>query len=109
MHLAAKAGVRPSIEEPSAYEHVNVGGTFNLLEACSHHSVKNFIFGSSSSVYGETPRSPFREDDPYLRPISPYAATKLAGESISYTYSHLYGLNVACLRFFTVYGPSGYS
>jgi UDP-glucuronate 4-epimerase len=105
IHLAARAGVRSSIEQPLLYEQVNVAGTYNLLEVCRNHHVAGFIFGSSSSVYGETARAPFREDDCCLRPISPYAATKLAGESFCYTYSHLYALNVACLRFFTVFGP----
>jgi UDP-glucuronate 4-epimerase len=104
IHLAARAGVRPSIEDPLLYEQINVGGTFQLLEAARRHGVKSFIFGSSSSVYGEA-AVPFREDNYALRPISPYAVTKLAGESICYTYSYLYGMAVACLRFFTVYGP----
>jgi UDP-glucuronate 4-epimerase len=105
IHLAARAGVRPSIEQPSLYEQVNVAGTLNLLEAVRKHGLKAFVFGSSSSVYGEHSPAPFREDNYFLRPISPYAATKLAGESLCYTYSHLYGFQVACLRFFTVYGP----
>ena len=105
IHLAARAGIRPSLEQPAQYERVNVGGTLNLLEAARRHGLKAFIFGSSSSVYGETSVVPFREDNYFLRPISPYAATKLAGEGLCYTYSHLYGLNMACLRFFTVYGP----
>jgi UDP-glucuronate 4-epimerase len=105
IHLAARAGVRPSIETPQLYERVNVGATVNLLELARQHGVKRFIFGSSSSVYGVTNRVPFVEDDPNLRPISPYAATKLAGEFFCHTYAHLYGLSVVCLRFFTVYGP----
>jgi UDP-glucuronate 4-epimerase len=105
IHLAARAGVRPSIEQPALYERVNVAGTLNLLEAARRHEVKAFVFGSSSSVYGESSPAPFREDNYFLRPISPYGATKLSGESLCYTYSHLYGLKVACLRFFTVYGP----
>jgi len=105
IHLAARAGVRPSIENPQLYERVNVAGTVNLLEAARQVSVKRFIFGSSSSVYGVTNRVPFVEDDPCLRPISPYAATKLAGEFFCHTYAHLYGLSTVCLRFFTVYGP----
>ena len=105
IHLAARAGVRPSIEQPELYERVNVAGALNLLEAARRHQVKAFVFGSSSSVYGEDSPAPFREDNYFLRPISPYAATKLAGESLCYTYSHLYRLNIACLRFFTVYGP----
>jgi UDP-glucuronate 4-epimerase len=105
IHLAARAGVRPSIENPQLYERVNVGGTVNLLESSRQSGVKRFIFGSSSSVYGITNRVPFVEDDPGLRPISPYAATKLAGEFFCHTYAHLYGLATICLRFFTVYGP----
>lgn len=105
VHLAARAGVRPSIEQPVLYERVNVGGTLNLLEAARQYGLKSFVFGSSSSVYGEGSPAPFREDSYCLRPISPYAATKLAAESLCYTYSHLYDINIACLRFFTVYGP----
>jgi UDP-glucuronate 4-epimerase len=105
IHLAARAGVRPSIENPQLYERVNVGGTVNLLESARLLGVKRFIFGSSSSVYGITNRVPFAEDDPCLRPISPYAATKLAGEFFCQTYAHLYGISTVCLRFFTVYGP----
>jgi len=105
IHLAARAGVRPSIENPQLYERVNVAGTVNLLESARQLGVKRFIFGSSSSVYGVTNRVPFVEDDPCLRPISPYAATKLAGEFFCQTYAHLYGLSTVCLRFFTVYGP----
>jgi len=105
IHLAARAGVRPSIENPQLYERVNVAGTVNLLESARQLGVKRFIFGSSSSVYGVTNRVPFAEDDPCLRPISPYAATKLAGEFLCHTYAHLYGLSTVCLRFFTVYGP----
>ena len=105
IHLAARAGVRPSIEQPELYERVNVAGTLNLLEAARAQQVKAFVFGSSSSVYGENSPAPFREDNYFLRPISPYAATKLAGESLCYTYFHLYRFNIACLRFFTVYGP----
>jgi UDP-glucuronate 4-epimerase len=105
IHLAARAGVRPSIEDPQLYERVNVGGTVNLLESARQLGVKRFIFGSSSSVYGVTNRVPFAEDDPCLRPISPYATTKLAGEFFCHTYAHLYSLSTVCLRFFTVYGP----
>jgi UDP-glucuronate 4-epimerase len=105
IHLAARAGVRPSLEQPLLYEQVNVGGTTVLLEAARLHGVKRFIFASSSSVYGVTKRIPFQEDDPALQPISPYAATKIAGEKMAFTSSHLYGLQVVCLRFFTVYGP----
>jgi UDP-glucuronate 4-epimerase len=105
IHLAARAGVRPSIEQPCLYERVNVSGTLNVLELSQKFGVSKFVFGSSSSVYGATSRAPFSEDQAELRPISPYAATKLAGELLGYTYSHLYGLPVVCLRFFTVYGP----
>jgi UDP-glucuronate 4-epimerase len=105
IHLAARAGVRPSIEQPRLYERVNIAGTVNLLEICRELGVAQFIFGSSSSVYGDSSRSPFSEDQVELRPISPYAATKLAGEMMCYTYAHLYGLQTVCLRFFTVYGP----
>jgi len=104
IHLAARAGVRPSIEQPCLYERVNVGGTLKLLELCRDLGVGKFIFGSSSSVYGATSRAPFSEDQVELRPISPYAATKLAGEMLCYTYAHLFALPVICLRFFTVYG-----
>ncbi len=105
VHLAARAGVRPSIEQPRLYERVNIAGTVNLLEICRELGVPQFIFGSSSSVYGASSRPPFSEDQVELRPISPYAATKLAGEMMCYTYAHLYGLPTVCLRFFTVYGP----
>jgi UDP-glucuronate 4-epimerase len=105
IHLAARAGVRPSIEQPLLYEQVNVRGTLNLLELCREYGVEKFLFGSSSSVYGDDTRPPFSEDAVELRPISPYAASKLAGEMFCYTYAHLFSLPVICLRFFTVYGP----
>jgi UDP-glucuronate 4-epimerase len=105
IHLAARAGVRPSIEQPSLYEQVNVAGTLNLLEISRELGVKRFIFGSSSSIYGASSQAPFSENQVEMKPISPYAATKLAGEMLCYTYSHLYALGVVCLRFFTVYGP----
>jgi len=105
IHLAARAGVRPSIEQPHLYEQVNVAGTLNLLEMCRQLQVRKFLFGSSSSVYGATSRVPFSEDQVELRPVSVYAATKLAGEMFCYTYAHLFALPVICLRFFTVYGP----
>lgn len=105
IHLAARAGVRPSIEQPLLYERVNVQGTLNLLELCREFGVRKFLFGSSSSVYGASSNAPFSEDQLDLRPISPYAATKLAGEMLCYTYAHLFDLQVICLRFFTVYGP----
>lgn len=105
VHLAAKAGVRPSIENPTAYQQVNVGGTQNLLEFAREREIRQFVFGSSSSVYGVNPRVPWREDDAVLRPISPYAATKVAGELLGHVYSHLFGIRFIALRFFTVYGP----
>lgn len=105
IHLAAYAGVRPSIQRPRLYEQVNVSGTVNLLELCREFNVPRLVFGSSSSVYGATSRVPFSEDQVELRPISPYAATKLAGEMLAYTYAHLFGFTTICLRFFTVYGP----
>jgi len=105
VHLAARAGVRPSLEEPLLYEEVNVRGTLNLLEACRAANIKKFVLASSSSIYGISNQVPFREDDYAVMPVSPYAATKVAGEKLCYTYSHLYGLSVVCLRFFTVYGP----
>lgn len=105
LHLAARAGVRPSILQPLLYEQVNIQGTMNLLELAREHKIDRFIFGSTSSVYGENPKVPFSEDDPVDHPISPYAATKKACELICFTYHHLYHLKIACLRFFTVYGP----
>ena len=104
VHLAARAGVRPSLEDPLAYENTNVRGTFTLLENARRNRVPKFVFGSSSSVYGVNSRVPFSEEDPIACPISPYAATKIAGESACHVYSHLYDLRVVCLRFFTVYG-----
>jgi len=104
-HLAARAGVRPSIRFPALYADVNIRGTLNLLESCRRHGVRRFVFASSSSVYGNNPKVPFSETDSVDNPISPYAATKKAGELICHTYHHLYGLDVACLRYFTVYGP----
>jgi len=105
IHLAAMAGVRPSIERPHLYNDVNIAGTTVLLEAAREYPVENFVFGSSSSVYGSHDRVPFSEKDVLNRPISPYAATKLAGEQLCFTYHYLYGIPVSCLRFFTVYGP----
>ncbi|HEY2963449.1 MAG TPA: GDP-mannose 4,6-dehydratase [Pyrinomonadaceae bacterium] len=105
VHLAARAGVRPSLKEPELYTQTNINGTVNLLELARHHGIRQFVFGSSSSVYGINAKVPFSEDDPIRQPISPYAATKAAGELICHTYSHLYGLRCVCLRFFTVYGP----
>jgi UDP-glucuronate 4-epimerase len=105
VHLAARAGVRPSLEQPQLYAETNINGTLNLLELARQHSVSQFVFGSSSSVYGINAKVPFSEDDPIRQPISPYAATKAAGELLCHTYSHLYGIRSVCLRFFTVYGP----
>jgi len=106
VHLAARAGVRPSIEDPAAYVEVNCGGTVNVLEAVRRAgTVRTFVFGSSSSVYGINDKVPFSESDPVTRPISPYAATKRAGELICHVYHQLYGIPTICLRFFTVYGP----
>jgi UDP-glucuronate 4-epimerase len=104
VHLAARAGVRPSLTQPRLYVETNINGTMNLLELARQLNVRQFVFGSSSSVYGVNEKVPFSEDDPIFNPISPYAATKAAGELICHTYSHLYGMRVVCLRFFTVYG-----
>jgi UDP-glucuronate 4-epimerase len=106
IHLAARAGVRPSLQEPILYEDVNCIGTLRLLEAARRHGPKTFLFGSSSSVYGINQKVPFAEDDEVNQPISPYATTKRAGELLCYNYHHLYGFRTACLRFFTVYGPA---
>ena len=105
VHLAARAGVRPSLAQPLLYTETNINGTLNLLELAREHDIKQFVFGSSSSVYGINAKVPFSEDDPIRQPISPYAATKAAGELICHTYTHLYGMRCVCLRFFTVYGP----
>lgn len=105
IHLAARAGVRPSIEQPLLYNDVNVNGTVVLLEIVRRRGIKNFVFASSSSVYGNNKKVPFSETDNVDFPISPYAATKKAGELICHTYHHLYGIAINCLRFFTVYGP----
>jgi UDP-glucuronate 4-epimerase len=104
VHLAARAGVRPSLSEPELYAETNIRGTLNLLELAREHGVGQFVFGSSSSVYGENEKVPFSEEDPVAKPISPYAATKAAGELLCHTYSHLWGLRCVALRFFTVYG-----
>jgi UDP-glucuronate 4-epimerase len=104
VHLAAMAGVRPSILNPFLYNEVNTLGTLNLLNLCNKFSVNKFIFASSSSVYGNNRKLPFAEADSVDFPISPYAATKKSGELLCHVYSHLYGINIACLRFFTVYG-----
>ena len=105
VHLAARAGVRPSIKDPLLYQDVNIRGTIVLLEACKEFGIKDFIFASSSSVYGENQRVPFSEEDLDIQPISPYGATKRAGELLCYSYHHLYDMPIACLRFFTAYGP----
>lgn len=105
IHLAARAGVRPSLKDPVLYEEVNVLGTLNLLEAAKNTNCKKFIFGSSSSIYGECKNIPFKESELDLKPISPYGVTKLSGERHCFTYNHLYKLPIICLRFFTVYGP----
>ena len=105
IHLAAMAGVRPSLLDPELYYQVNVMGSLNLLELCNLHHIKHFVFASSSSVYGNNPKLPFAEDDPVNEPISVYAATKKAGELLCYSYHHLYQISMVALRFFTVYGP----
>jgi UDP-glucuronate 4-epimerase len=104
VHLAARAGVRPSLSHPGLYCETNINGTLNLLELARAQGVRQFIFGSSSSVYGINSKVPFSEDDPIFNPISPYAATKAAGELLCHTYAHLYDMRIVCLRFFTVYG-----
>jgi UDP-glucuronate 4-epimerase len=105
VHLAAMAGVRPSLENPMLYQEVNVTGTYRLLEAARRREIRHYVFGSSSSVYGSSNRLPFNEDEPSLDPVSPYAATKLIGEQIAYVYQVCHGIPATCLRFFTVYGP----
>ena len=105
VHLAAKAGVRPSIQQPLAYQDVNVRGTHELLELAREWGVRQFVFASSSSVYGVNPNVPWREDDHVLLPISPYASTKVSGELLGHVYSQLFGIRFVALRFFTVYGP----
>jgi UDP-glucuronate 4-epimerase len=105
IHLAGRAGVRPSIDAPELYIDTNIKGTFYLLEACKRHDIRRFVFASSSSVYGVNKKVPFAETDPILQTISPYAMTKMAGEQMCSNYSALFGLRTVCLRFFTVYGP----
>jgi UDP-glucuronate 4-epimerase len=105
IHLAARAGVRPSLDQPLLYEDVNVRATIHLLDLARDRKVDQFVFASSSSVYGGNTKTPFHEDDRISRTVSPYAATKYAGELMCYTYHHLYGIPTTCLRFFTVYGP----
>jgi UDP-glucuronate 4-epimerase len=106
-HMAARAGVRPSINDPYIYIHSNIEGTTRLMELSHRYGVKNFVFASSSSVYGGSKSTFFSEDEVVDRPVSPYAASKKACELLAYTYHHLYQLNVTGLRFFTVYGPRG--
>ena len=105
IHLAARAGVRPSLEQPALYQRVNVEGTTNLLEAARKRGIKKVTIASSSSVYGINSNIPFSEEDPIFRAISPYAASKLACEALGHTYHHVYGMDICILRFFTVYGP----
>jgi UDP-glucuronate 4-epimerase len=107
IHLAARAGVRPSFEQPDLYSDVNITGTANLLELAKKYKIKKFIFGSSSSVYGKNSKVPFCELDPVDNQISPYALTKKIGELLCKFYSDTYDISIACLRFFTVYGPRG--
>jgi UDP-glucuronate 4-epimerase len=106
-HLAAQAGVRYSLQNPAAYQKSNLEGHLNILEACRHAKIKRLVYASSSSVYGGNKKVPFSESDPVDNPVSLYAATKKADELMSYTYTHLYGLQTVGLRFFTVYGPWG--
>ncbi len=105
IHLAARAGVRPSIQDPELYLATNIDGTFHLLDGAQKYGVRRFIFASSSSVYGASRVTPFREDQVLTQTLSPYASTKLAGEQLCSCYSYLYNIRVVCLRFFTVYGP----
>jgi len=105
IHLAAKAGVRPSIENPIAYQQTNVAGTQNLLEFARKKTIQQFVFASSSSVYGINKNIPWQESDGLLNPISPYASTKISGELLGHVYSHLYNIRFIGLRFFTVFGP----
>src|SRR5271170_2081641 len=105
IHLAARAGVRPSIQQPALYQRVNVEGTVNVLEAARQNGVKKITIASSSSVYGVNAKSPFAEGDPIFSSVSPYAASKLACEALGHVYHHLYKMDVVMLRFFTVYGP----
>ncbi len=106
-HLAAMAGVRPAVESPDFYVEVDYNGTQNLMDAARFTNVENFVFASTSSVYGNTKQIPFVENDPCDRPLQPYAAAKRAAEILGYTYHYLYGLSFTAIRFFTVYGPNG--
>ncbi len=105
VHMAAMAGVRPSIENPALYLDVNIAGTLNLLQACTTYGIRRFVFASSSSIYGNNTKLPFAEEDRVDHPISPYAMSKKAAELLCYNWHHLYELSIICLRFFTVYGP----
>jgi UDP-glucuronate 4-epimerase len=105
LHLAARPGVRPSLEDPASYSETNVTGTVRVFEAVRRAGIRRIVFGSSSSVYGDATPAPFAEEAPAAWPISPYAASKRAGELMAQAFAHLYGLQIACLRFFTVYGP----
>ena len=105
LHLAARPGVRPSLEDPASYSETNITGTVRVLEAARRAGISRVVFGSSSSVYGNATPAPFAEDAAAAWPISPYAASKRAGELMAYAFAHLYGMQIACLRFFTVYGP----
>ncbi|OLD72449.1 MAG: hypothetical protein AUF61_03380 [Chloroflexi bacterium 13_1_20CM_66_33] len=105
VHLAARPGVRPSLEDPASYSETNVSGTVRVFEAARRAGIRRVVFGSSSSVYGDTTAAPFSEEAPAVAPISPYAASKRAGELVAHAFAHLYGMQIACLRFFTVYGP----
>ena len=107
VNLAARAGVRQSLENPWVYYETNVTGTLNLLDLCRRHGVHKFVLASTSSLYGDSKAQPFREDMPTDRPLSPYAASKKAAEALTYTYHHSYGIDVTVLRYFTVYGPAG--
>ena len=105
IHLAARAGVRPSLEQPALYQRVNVEGTVNVLESAHTHGTKKITIASSSSVYGVNSKVPFSEDDPIFNTISPYAVSKLACEALGHVYHHVHGMDICMLRFFTVYGP----
>jgi nucleoside-diphosphate-sugar epimerase len=107
INLAARAGVRQSLENPWVYYETNAIGTLNLLECCKNHGIKKFVLASTSSLYGNHNKIPFREDDDTNRPLSPYAASKKAAETLCFTYHHLYGLDITVFRYFTVYGPAG--
>lgn len=107
IHLAARAGVRASINKPLLYQKVNVAGTLNLLKLAKRFNIQQFIYGSTSSIYGDQKKLPFCETDPCNQPISPYAATKKSAELLCHTYAHLYKIKTTILRFFTVYGPKG--